>query len=69
MNKTKIALGVIVIVCIVSAIYILIYGQLQGNNQPKGNPEFEIVNFGLIEPDPQWHFHYQITFKLKNIGT
>lgn len=64
MSKIKIALGIIVIVCIVGAVYTVIY------NQPQGKPEFEIVNFkGMEIPAGYGRTRYQITFKLKNLGT
>lgn len=63
MSKTKIALGIIVAVCIVIVIF-WIYGQ------PQGRPEFEIVDFELVEePFPYEPKRYQVVFKLKNLGT
>lgn len=67
MSKTKIAfaLGIIVVVCILSAIYLLSY------NPPQGKPEFEVVNLDLVEIPVPYHQEKacQLAFKLRNIGT
>lgn len=65
MSRIKIALAIIVIVCIVTAAFLWIYFQPQG--EPELKPEFEIVNFAFAEM-PGHVSGYQIIFYVNNTG-